>query len=584
MPDSTTPKGPFFDGMGMKAVINYMKDYHDANMGSGGSSQIPYPGLQVEYNNDNDYCLVYCTTGYEGIESEVTLGYTTDGTTPSVSSPEFVSPQRIEKNCTLMVRAFVAVSTTNIIESPSNSVIISGLKCQNVQYAFNSGTKQVTLTCPTQGATIRYTTNGADPDEHSTVYEGPFTLQNGYKIKAVATKIGIDDSDIVQVNLSLGHVFGIRRKMTGYSSPDWERLTSSTDPNELTTETVSQEPQAEISGVQSGYSMFDSYKPWQKKMRNFLDDGTPGPWMDEEGFSLTDMDVMVYYPVCYVKLMVDTENDYVYRYISDYAMEGFELAPWSRMYGARYLTSNNIESRSGASPQVSQSIVGMRTNARSKGSGWGIHDWIERSANQWLFTMEYASYDSQSKIGKGVVSLGEMRNTGGTDTMTYHTGRPAGVDGQVSIQYRYSEDLWGNVDQLCDGINSVSGQIYVSIDRENYQSDIGDPYIPVGVTIESDFYGGIDTIVQFENVMWSFGIPASTSGSNSTYLCDYGRRTTNAGQAIKVGGSYNSGNNAGLFGFQASITSSNNTETTRGSRLTFKEVEPFDPEITITAA
>ena len=123
MPDSTTPQGPFFDGMGMKAVINNMKDYHDANMGSGGSSQIPYPGLQVEYNNDNDYCTVYCTTGYEGIESEVTLGYTTDGTTPSVSSPEFVSPQRIEKNCTLMVRAFVAVSTTNIIESPSNSVI-----------------------------------------------------------------------------------------------------------------------------------------------------------------------------------------------------------------------------------------------------------------------------------------------------------------------------------------------------------------------------------------------------------------------------------------------------------------------------
>ena len=299
MPDSTTPQGPFFDGMGMKAVINYMKDYHDANMGSGGSSQLPYPGLQVEYNNDNDYCTVYCTTGYEGIESEVTLGYTTDGTTPSVSSPEFVSPQRIEKNCTLMVRAFVAVSTTNIIESPSNSVIISGLKCQNVQYAFNSGTKQVTLTCPTQGATIRYTTNGDDPDEHSTVYEGPFTLQNGYRIKAVATKIGINDSDIIQVNLSLGHVFGIRRKMTGYSSPDWERLTSSTDPNELTTETVSQEPQAEISGVQSGYSMFDNYKPWQKKMRNFLDDGTPGPWMDEEGFSLTDMDVMVYYPVCY---------------------------------------------------------------------------------------------------------------------------------------------------------------------------------------------------------------------------------------------------------------------------------------------
>ena len=48
----------------------------------------------------------------------------------------------------------------------------------------------VTLTCATEGASIYYTTNGADASEQSILYEGPFTLTETSTIKAVAVKDG----------------------------------------------------------------------------------------------------------------------------------------------------------------------------------------------------------------------------------------------------------------------------------------------------------------------------------------------------------------------------------------------------------
>jgi endonuclease I len=48
----------------------------------------------------------------------------------------------------------------------------------------------VTLTCATEGASIYYTTNGADASVQSIPYEGPFTLTETATIKAVAVKNG----------------------------------------------------------------------------------------------------------------------------------------------------------------------------------------------------------------------------------------------------------------------------------------------------------------------------------------------------------------------------------------------------------
>lgn len=56
---------------------------------------------------------------------------------------------------------------------------------------------QVTITCPTQGASIYYTTNGTEPTTASTLYTAPFTLSANATVKAKAFLAGHDASSVV---------------------------------------------------------------------------------------------------------------------------------------------------------------------------------------------------------------------------------------------------------------------------------------------------------------------------------------------------------------------------------------------------
>ena len=55
----------------------------------------------------------------------------------------------------------------------------------------------VTLTCTTPGATIRYTTDGSDPTGSSTVYTGPISIDDDTVIRARAWKSGMNPSAII---------------------------------------------------------------------------------------------------------------------------------------------------------------------------------------------------------------------------------------------------------------------------------------------------------------------------------------------------------------------------------------------------
>jgi hypothetical protein len=55
---------------------------------------------------------------------------------------------------------------------------------------------QVTITCPTQGASIYYTTNGTEPTTASTLYTAPFTLSANATVKAKAFLAGHDASGV----------------------------------------------------------------------------------------------------------------------------------------------------------------------------------------------------------------------------------------------------------------------------------------------------------------------------------------------------------------------------------------------------
>lgn len=68
-------------------------------------------------------------------------------------------------------------------------------QCATPLVAFNTSTGQVTITCATAGATIRYTTDGSNPTTSSTTYSGAFIPADGdYEIRAIATATGFGRS------------------------------------------------------------------------------------------------------------------------------------------------------------------------------------------------------------------------------------------------------------------------------------------------------------------------------------------------------------------------------------------------------
>ncbi len=59
-----------------------------------------------------------------------------------------------------------------------------------------SGSVQVSFTCATSGAEIRYTTNGVTPTASSTLYSAPFALTSTATVKALGLKSGMTNSAI----------------------------------------------------------------------------------------------------------------------------------------------------------------------------------------------------------------------------------------------------------------------------------------------------------------------------------------------------------------------------------------------------
>ena len=62
----------------------------------------------------------------------------------------------------------------------------------------------VSLSCPTEGATIRYTTDGSDPTDSSNIYSAQFTISTTTTIKARAYKSGMLPSKIVIAEYTRG--------------------------------------------------------------------------------------------------------------------------------------------------------------------------------------------------------------------------------------------------------------------------------------------------------------------------------------------------------------------------------------------
>jgi predicted extracellular nuclease len=62
---------------------------------------------------------------------------------------------------------------------------------------------EITITCPTDGATIYYTLDGSDPTASSTEYTAPFTITADATLKAIAMKADYEDSAIASADYTI---------------------------------------------------------------------------------------------------------------------------------------------------------------------------------------------------------------------------------------------------------------------------------------------------------------------------------------------------------------------------------------------
>lgn len=201
--------------------------------------------------------------------------------------------------------------------------------------------------------------------------------------------------------------------------------------------------------------------------------------------------------------------------------------------------TDKMVSISGVKPASGTTQALTRANARklaqNRGAGWGIMTIQTLSATQLLFAIEYATFNSQTAIGNGVVNATETIRTGSTSSL----GNASGSVESGGVSYRGEENLWGNINTFIDGYDPIGDSTHIistisSNDKIKMYSLKKNGYI-------SSFNYNPD-------LDWCF-IPCDKNGNSSLPVGDmaYGQ-TTAIGKIVPVfGGDWSHDSYNGLF-------------------------------------
>lgn len=382
-----------------------------------------------------------------------------------------------------------------------------------------------------------------------------FTVGKAGTWTITATKDGNTATGTVEITasgqsksltLDYAAVFGVMWD-TSNSSTALTRLTKTSDPYGYVTKNVTTEPKP-AGGTGSGSSPFDSFAPWNgMKECNLNASGTVTAWSGQREFSRSNKYTMVYIPLFYIaQKRIGTKQ---YFYVSDKAKTGFVKHPGSGKYIGKYTAGSNgiiLDSYSGHGVAVNQTRSAFRSLAKSTGSKFHLYDFATYCAIIWLYVVEFADWNCQAKIARGNVESSSAMSTGDSDVMIYHTGCRANLAG---IQYRWIENLWGNVYQWVDGFNANGTTAYYCTDPSKYADDTTTGYTQIGTLPAS---GWIKDLTVTDNGLL---IPKAVGGSETTFIPDYAG-SSSGWRVLYVGGYWGDGSYAGLLCFVANDTSS----------------------------
>lgn len=125
-----------------------------------------------------------------------TIYYTIDGSHPTRKSIKYTG-QPIPVNSTQTIRAMYADGARNSTEATGKFDIqppVVSAPVFSLPTGPYVGTQNVTLSSPTPGATIYYTTDGTAPSASSTQYTGPIAVNTSMTVTAIAVETGYQNS------------------------------------------------------------------------------------------------------------------------------------------------------------------------------------------------------------------------------------------------------------------------------------------------------------------------------------------------------------------------------------------------------
>lgn len=369
---------------------------------------------------------------------------------------------------------------------------------------------------------------------------------------------------------------------------------------------------------------FDGFNMYGGRRRvNLADDGTVNAVFGDGGYTEdgSNGQVMVEQPAFYYKVVplktqpvADGHGQNLIKaryYVSDQPRAGFKVHPAfkdhsgktrQKVYVSAYestvfdtsegvylkldeqvadFASDKLSSIANAKPASGLSQNLTRENARklanNRGQGWHQQTLATTSMSQLLFIIEYASFNTQEKLGSGRTGVADdgatsqTSNTGATQTLGNKSGS-VDVDGYAIPTYRGEENLWGNIFSIVDGFTlegkgKHNGWYALGDYREN---GIDGSYKPFGFTI-AKANGYIKYFGYSEDADFAF-IPGETSGGANSALPvgDY-LYQNNAYEGFlvaRLGGYWSNGTNAGLFHWYLSHAFSHRDRSV-GARLVY---------------
>ncbi|MGK9325242.1 phage tail-collar fiber domain-containing protein [Aerococcus urinaeequi] len=320
---------------------------------------------------------------------------------------------------------------------------------------------------------------------------------------------------------------------------------------------------------------------------NYIEDGSNGQVMVEQP--------AFYYKVVPLK-MQPVDDGYGQNlmkaryYISDQPRAGFKLHPAfkdsagktrQKVYVSAYESSifdssdskylkldeqiadfnaDKLSSIANAKPAIGVTQQLTRENARklanNRGQGWHQQTLATASMSQLLFIIEYASFNSQEKLGSGRAGVADdgatsqTSNTGSTQTLGNKSGS-VDVDGYAIPTYRGEENLWGNIYSIVDGFTLEGrGRHDGWFALGDYQENgIDGSYKPFGFTI-AKASGYVKYFGYSEDADFAFVPGATNDGANSALPVGdnfYQNNALDGFLVARLGGNWSAGASAGLF-------------------------------------